>query len=91
MLPQILVFGDNIIEHTSFELNRINLSSKSYSGLIRVQGHLRGHVDGVLEGSFYGIIRGDMDAVITSGKAVSLEDHNKDTLTEGSDFDEQTS
>ena len=91
VLPQILVFGDNIIEHTSFELNRINLSSKSYSGLIRVQGHLRGHVDGVLEGSFYGIIRGDMDAVITSGKAVSLEDHNKDTLTEGSDFDEQTS
>ena len=91
VLPQILVFGDNIIEHTSFELNRINLSSKSYSGLIRVQGHLYGHVNGVLEGSFYGIIRGDMDAVITSGKAVSIEDHLNDTLMEGSDFDEQTS
>lgn len=74
VLPQILVLGDNIIEHTSFELNKINLSSKSYSGTIRVQGRLRGHVNGILEGSFYGIIRGDMDAMITSGKAVELED-----------------
>ena len=80
VLPQILVLGDNIIEHTSFELNRINLSSKSYSGTIRVQGHLRGHVNGLLEGSFYGIIRGDMDAIVTSGKATTLE--------EGSDMDE---
>ncbi len=91
VLPQILVFGDNIIEHTSFELNRINLSSKSYSGLIRVQGHLHGHVNGVLEGSFYGVIRGDMDAVITSGKATPLEDPVKENFVEGSDFDEQTS
>lgn len=75
VLPQILVLGDNIIEHTSFELNRINLSSRSYSGTIRVQGRLRGHVNGMLEGSFYGIIRGDMDAMITSGKAVELEAH----------------
>lgn len=91
VLPQILVFGDNIIEHTSFELNRINLSSKSYSGLIRVQGRLHGHVNGVLEGSFYGVIRGDMDAVITSGKATPLEDPVKENFVEGSDFDEQTS
>ena len=91
VLPQILVFGDNIIEHTSFELNRINLSSKSYSGLIRVQGHLHGHVNGVLEGSFYGVIWGDMDAVITSGKATPLEDPVKENFVEGSDFDEQTS
>ncbi|MDO4303706.1 MAG: MMPL family transporter [Bacillota bacterium] len=73
VLPQILVLGDNIIEHTSFELNRINLSSKNYSGTIRVQGRLRGRVNGVMEGSFYGIIRGEMDAMITSGKAVELD------------------
>ncbi len=73
VLPQILVLGDNIIEHTSFELNRINLSSKNYSGTIRVQGRLRGRVNGVMEGSFYGVIRGEMDALITSGKAVKLD------------------
>ncbi len=84
VLPQILVLGDNIIEHTSFELNRINLSSKSYSGTIRVQGRLRGHINGMIEGSFYGIIRGDMDAMITSGKATALETHSE----EGSDKDE---
>lgn len=74
VLPQILVLGDNIIEHTSFELNGINLAAKSYSGTIRVHGHLRGHVNGMLEGNFYGIIRGDMDAMITSGKATQLTD-----------------
>ncbi len=73
VLPQILVLGDNIIEHTSFELNRINLSSKNYSGTIRVQGRLRGRVNGTLEGSFYGVIRGEMDALITSGKAVEID------------------
>lgn len=94
VLPQILVLGDNIIEHTSFELNRINLSSKSYSGTIRVQGRLRGHVNGMLEGSFYGIIRGDMDAMITSGKAVAIEDNLVKELSkeasseEGSDKNE---
>lgn len=89
VLPQILVLGDNIIEHTSFELNKINLSSKSYSGTIRVQGRLRGHVNGMLEGSFYGIIRGDMNALITSGKATPLEDNMlENNIVEGSETDE---
>lgn len=87
VLPQILILGDTIIERTSFELNRINLSSQSYSGVIRVQGRLRGRVNGVLEGSFSGIIRGDMDALIISGKAESIEDagpSNEQTM-EGSE------
>lgn len=89
VLPQILVLGDNIIEHTSFELNRINLSSKNYSGTIRVQGRLRGRVNGVMEGSFYGIIRGEMDAMITSGKAVELDKDMSSGLEEkGSDIHE---
>ncbi len=74
VLPQILVLGDNIIEHTSFELTGINLSSKAYSGTIRVQGRLRGRINGMVEGNFYGIIRGDMDAIVTSGKATTLEE-----------------
>ncbi|MDD6492925.1 MAG: MMPL family transporter [Firmicutes bacterium] len=86
VLPQILVLGDNIIEHTSFELNRINLSARSYSGTIRVNGHLRGHVNGTMEGTFYGVIRGDMDAMITSGKAVPIEE--ADSIKEGSDINE---
>lgn len=89
VLPQILVLGDNIIEHTSFELNRINLSSKNYTGTIRVQGRLRGRVNGVMEGSFYGIIRGEMDAMITSGKAVELDKDMSSSLEEkGSDIHE---
>ncbi|MCM1126078.1 MAG: MMPL family transporter [Lachnospiraceae bacterium] len=73
VLPQILVLGDHIIEHTSFELDHINLSGKSYSGKILVQGRLHGHVNGVLDGSFYGVIHGDLNAIVTAGKAEPLE------------------
>ena len=86
VLPQILVLGDNIIEHTSFELNRINLSTRSYSGTIRVNGHLRGRVNGTMEGTFYGVIRGDMEAMISSGKAVTIEE--ADSIEEGSGINE---
>ena len=72
-MPPILVLGDNIIERTSFELNRINLSPKSYTGTVRVHGYLRGKVNGTLEGTFSGVIKGDMEATVTSGKAVLLE------------------
>ncbi len=82
VLPQILVLGDNIIEHTSFELNHINLSSKTYSGTVRVQGRIRGHVNGMLEGTFYGIVRGDMEAVIISGSASKLDELPDGSLSE---------
>lgn len=76
VLPQILVLGDQIIERTSFELNKINLSGKTYSGTLRVQGRLHGQVNGVLEGSFDGIIRGDMNAIVTSGNIEPLDEYS---------------
>lgn len=72
VLPQILVLGDQIIERTSFELNHINLTPKSFSGVTRVQGRIRGNVNGIVEGSFDGFIRGDMEALIISGKAAAV-------------------
>ncbi|GFI18502.1 hypothetical protein IMSAGC009_03678 [Lachnospiraceae bacterium] len=72
VLPQILVLGDHIIERTSFELNHINLTAKSYSGLVRVQGRIKGQVNGTIEGSFNGILRGDMEAVVIAGSALPL-------------------
>ncbi len=72
VLPQILVLGDHIIERTSFELNRINLTARSYSGLVRVQGRIKGQVNGTIEGSFNGILRGDMEAVVIAGSAVPI-------------------
>lgn len=79
VLPQILVLGDHIIEHTSFELNHLSLAPKSFSGVTRVQGHIRGNVNGVMEGSFDGIVRGDINALIISGKAIPMEVPMEDT------------
>lgn len=75
VLPQILVLGDHIIERTSFELNRINLAAKSYSGTIHVQGRVMGHVDGIMEGTFNGILRGNMNAIVTFGTAAVQEEN----------------
>ena len=92
VLPQILVLGDNIIEHTSFELNRINLTAKSYSGAIRVQGRVMGHVNGMMEGTFYGIIRGDMEAMVTLGNATIEEmPDNNTVLSAAADDNRQSS
>ncbi|MCM1135802.1 MAG: MMPL family transporter, partial [Clostridium sp.] len=74
VLPQILVLGDQIIERTSFELNRINLTPKTFTGITRVQGRIRGNVNGLVEGNFYGIIRGNMEALVISGKAVPIDE-----------------
>ena len=76
VLPQILVLGDQIIERTSFELNHINLTPKSFSGVTRVQGRIRGNVNGIVEGSFDGFIRGDMEALIISGKASAVTEES---------------
>ncbi len=76
MLPQILVLGDQIIERTSFELNHINLTPKSFSGVTRVQGRIRGNVNGIVEGSFDGFIRGDMEALIISGKPSAVTEES---------------
>ncbi|MGN1179961.1 MAG: RND family transporter [Suilimivivens sp.] len=76
VLPQILILGDTIIEKTSFELNRINLSPQSYAGTIRVQGRIRGQVNGTIEGTFSGIIKGNMEATIISGQANVIDETN---------------
>lgn len=87
VLPQILILGDSIIEHTSFELNKINLSPQNFTGLTRVQGRLRGQVNGTLDGNFSGFIRGDMNVVLVSGNAETVDEETatgsgEDTATQ---------
>ena len=70
ILPQILLLGDVIIEKTAFTL-KARLPLQSHTGLMRLDGHVRGYVSGMVDADFTGLLRGTINAAIESG---ALED-----------------
>ena len=69
VLPAFLVLGDSIINRTSFKLKVIESKTKSASGTVLVQGHVRGYISGVVDADIHGIIHGQLNAsVSTDGK-----------------------
>ena len=76
VLPQILLVGDTIISKTAFVMN-MPLKNLNASGLIRVDGAIRGHINGTVTGTMSAIVRGDVSAFIDSGN-LEVIDENKD-------------
>ena len=56
VLPSILVLGDSIIERTRFKMKTISLPTRQASGTVRVQGHIRGYVSGMVDADIDGIV-----------------------------------
>lgn len=75
VLPSILVLGDSIIERTSFKIKGIELNTRQATGTLRVKGHIRGYISGVVDADFSGIIHGQLNANIsTDGKVEEIEE-----------------
>ena len=70
ILPQILLLGDVIIEKSAFTL-KARLPLQSHTGLMRLDGHVRGYVSGMVDADFTGLLHGTINAAIESG---ALED-----------------
>lgn len=68
VLPQILLTGDIIIRKTSFTINRGGLV-QSRSGLIRVDGRVRGQFNGIIDAEVHGFLRGELNARVDIGTA----------------------
>ena len=68
VLPQILLTGDIIIRKTSFTINRGGLV-QSRSGLIRVDGRVRGQFNGIIDAEVHGFLRGELNARVDMGNA----------------------
>jgi len=66
ILPQILLLGDIIIEKTAFTIKR-HLPIQTHSGLMRVDGHIRGYISGVVDAEFSGLLRGSINAAVETG------------------------
>ena len=63
VLPQILLAGDILIRKTTFTIDRpAKLTSKA--GLMRIDGHVRGNLDGFIDAEVHGLYYGTMNAIV---------------------------
>ena len=73
VLPQILLVGDKIIEKTAFVMN-MPIRTKNASGLMKVDGLVRGRIDGVVTGTMKAIVRGNVSAYVEAGDVTELSE-----------------
>lgn len=78
VLPQILLLGDTLMERTSFEMKTLKLPTRTASGTMRVDGHVRGYISGVVDADFSGVLHGQMNASISTGTTVESTQANAD-------------
>ena len=84
VLPQILLLGDSVVEKTSFSINR-STQLQSLSGTMRVNGHLRGYVNGFVDADIRGIVNGTVRASVDISKVEMVPEQpsgEHDTLAE---------
>lgn len=73
VLPQILVLGDSIIERTRFEMPGADHLTRAASGTMRVNGHVRGYITGLVDADIKGVLHGQINAAISTGGTVTVE------------------
>ncbi len=78
VLPSFLVLGDSIINRTSFKLKVIEPKVRTAAGTMRVQGHVRGYISGVVDADFDGILHGQFDAAISTDGSLEVEGETED-------------
>lgn len=62
VLPQILLFGDIIIEKTALTISLSKYNTKEVDGKLVVSGHVRGYIEGEIDAEIKGNFQGKMDA-----------------------------
>jgi predicted RND superfamily exporter protein len=99
-LPQILLFGDKIIDKTSFDMNvSLPIQQKKESGLVYLDGAVQGHIDGEFVGIIHGTVVGNVDVRLRSGgeqnekeaetKRLTRKEGNKEMTGKGGQADEK--
>lgn len=89
-LPQILLLGDKIIEKTSFDVNlSLPVATQSASGLVRVDGLVQGHIDGMVIGVVHATIRGNVNVLMQSGNAIPVDEQGNPLVPEMTEAKEE--
>ena len=66
VLPQVLLLGDMIVERTRFNI-KVPEVTRTATGMVYVNGRIRGKVNGIVDANVRGLIRGDVSAVLDTG------------------------
>jgi len=70
VLPSILVLGDSIINRTSFRIPTPEINVQKITGTIRVHGHVRGYISGMVDAQLSGVIQGEMNAAVSTNTKI---------------------
>lgn len=76
VLPEILLFGDTIIEKTKFIIKKPELTRREH-GIVSVDGHLRGYVSGFVDADMHGIVKGDVNARVNINNTGNISDETE--------------
>ena len=91
VLPQILLVGDRVIELTAFVMN-MPLRLKQRTGTMRIDGFIRGRIEGNVTGVIHAVVKGNVSAYIENGDITQEEEEPIDAensefyYTEGEDI-----
>ena len=79
ILPQILLLGEKVIDKTSFTVSMPVMTQKS-TGLVSINGKIRGQINGIVIGEVHGIVRGEVNAIMEVGNMVPLNEADENAL-----------
>ena len=81
VLPSVLVLGDTIIEKTTFKFKGMEKRVQSSNGTMKIKGHVRGYISGMVDADIDGILHGQVNASIATeqaGKALEAGKEQED-------------
>jgi len=87
VLPQILLLGDSIVEKTSFNVGW-SRPKRHLNGVMRVDGRVRGYVNGFIDAEVRGIINGTVDATIRNAAEETTVSDAETEINERGESDE---
>ncbi len=79
VLPQILLVGDKVIELTAFVMN-MPIQNRQASGVMRIDGVVRGRVDGTINGVVHAVVKGNVNAYIENSDIKMLSEEEMKEL-----------
>ena len=59
------MLGDSIIERTRFKFKGIEPQTQQKKGNIRLSGHVRGRINGIVDAHIEGTVYGQLDAMVS--------------------------
>nr|MCR5212102.1 MMPL family transporter [Lachnospiraceae bacterium] len=71
VLPQILLFGDKLIEITTFDIYR-PIKLRKAEGSIYIDGTVKGTVNGTISGYVKGTVKGDVGVTLVNGSMENI-------------------